>query len=146
MYHVSSRFWKKLQIYLWNLGIFTFLWVLAPWQHLGCRFLCHSNLVELYYQLIDLNQDLKVIQGVKSGKLKKTMGILTFLFNFFLNQIQNCSVEIKKMKKGIFSFQLKKNYFCWTLTDDARHKNVPFPLIWLESWSHTIKGMIEENS
>ena len=76
------------------------------------QILKNSNLVELYYQLIDLNQDLKVIQGVKSGKLKKAMGILTFLFNFFLNQIQNCSVEIKKMKKGIFSFQLKKNYFC----------------------------------
>ena len=50
------------------------------------------------------------------------------------------------MKKGIFSFQLKKNYFCRTLTDDARHKNVPFPLTWLESWSQTIKIMIEENS
>ena len=32
-------------------------------------------------------------------------------------------------------------------TDDARLKNVyPLPLIWLESLSHTIKGMIEENS
>ena len=41
---------------------------------------------------------------------------------------------------------IKKNYFCQTLTDDAGHKNVPLPLIWLESWSHTIKGMIEENS
>ena len=25
-------------------------------------------------------------------------------------------------------------------------KMYPFPLIWLEFWSHTIKGMIEENS
>ena len=33
------------------------------------------------------------------------------------------------MKGRIFSFQLKKkNYFCQTLTDDARHKNVPPPL------------------
>ena len=32
------------------------------------------------------------------------------------------------------------------LTDDARHKNVPPPSIWLESWSYTIKGMTEEIS
>ena len=29
------------------------------------------------------------------------------------------------MKDGIFSFQLKKNYFWQTFTDDARLKNVP---------------------
>ena len=52
--------------------------------------------------------------------------------NFRLNQIQNCSGQIKKMKDKIFSFQLKKNY-CQTFTYDARLKNVPFPLIWLES-------------
>ena len=32
------------------------------------------------------------------------------------------------MKKGIFSFQMKKKYICQTLKDDARHKNVPPPL------------------
>ena len=32
------------------------------------------------------------------------------------------------MKDGIFSFQLKQNYFCRKLTDDARYKNVPRPL------------------
>ena len=74
------------------------------------------------------------------------MKILTFFVNFWLNQIRNCFVQIKKMKDGIFSFQMKKNYFCHTLADDARHENVPPPLDWLESWSHTIKGMIKENS
>ena len=122
-------FEKKLNIYLWSLGIFTFLWVLAPsWEHLGCRFLCQQSLVELQYRLIDLNQDSKVIQGVKKGKLKKTTEISTFFVNFRLINIQNCSFQIKKMKDGIFSFQMKKNYFCRTLTDDARHKNVPPPL------------------
>ena len=53
------------------------------------------------------------------------MEISVFFVNFQLTQIQNCSVQIKKMKDEIFSFQLKKNYFCRTLTDDARHKNVP---------------------
>ena len=49
--------------------------------------------------------------------------------NFRLNQIQNCSVQIKKMKDGIFSFQLKKkNYFCQTFIDDSRLKNVSPPL------------------
>ena len=44
---------------------------------------------------------------------------------------------------------MKKNYFCRTLTDNARHKNIPSPLesmIWLESWCNIIKGMIQENS
>ena len=45
--------------------------------------------------------------------------------NFRLNQIQNCSIQIKKMKDGMFFL---KNYFCWTFTDDARKKNVPPPL------------------
>ena len=67
--------------------------------------------------------------GGKMAKLKKRMEILTAFVNFWLNQIQNCSVQIKKMKDGIFSFQLKKkNYFCQTFTNDARLKNVPPPL------------------
>ena len=61
-----TDFWKKLRIYLWSSGIFTFLWVLAPpWQHFGCRFLYQSSLVELHYRLIDLNQALKDMQGIK---------------------------------------------------------------------------------
>ena len=50
---------------------------------------------------------------------------MTFFVNFWLNQIQNYSGQIKKMKEEIFSFQLKKNYFWRTLTVDTRHKNVP---------------------
>ena len=53
------------------------------------------------------------------------MEISTFFVNFWLNQIQNCSVQIKKMKGRIFSFQLKRKNFCQTLADDARHKNIP---------------------
>ena len=51
------------------------------------------------------------------------IAISMFFVSFSLNQIQNCSVQIKKMKDRIFSFQLKKNYFCQMLTTDARHKN-----------------------
>ena len=56
------------------------------------------------------------------------MEILMFFVNFQLKQIQNCSVQIKKMKDRIFSFQLKKKKkICPTLTDSARHENVPSP-------------------
>ena len=44
------------------------------------------------------------------GKIRitlKTTKILTFFVNFWLNQIQICSSQIKKMKDNIFSFQLK---------------------------------------
>ena len=61
------------------------------------------------------------------------MEISKVFVNFHLNQIQNCSAQIKKMKDEIFSFQLKKDYICQTFTDNARLKNVPLPLTWLES-------------
>ena len=56
------------------------------------------------------------------------MEILTVFVNLYLNQIQNCSVQINKTKDKIFSFQLKKNYFCQTFTDDARLENAPTPI------------------
>ena len=62
--------------------------------------------------------------GKVRKKNRKTIKMLAFLVNFRLDQIQNSSAQIKKMKARIFSSQMKENYFCWTLTDDARHKNV----------------------
>ena len=53
--------------------------------------------------------------------------------NFQLNQIQNCFVQIKKMKDGIFTFQLKKNFFPKRLQTMLDLKMYPLPLIWLES-------------
>ena len=50
------------------------------------------------------------------------MKILTVFVNFHLHQIQNCFGQIKKMKDKTFSFQLKKNYFRQTFTDNARLK------------------------
>ena len=79
---------------------------------------------------------------------------MEFFLNFRLNQFQNCPIQIKKMKDGMFSFQLKKNFFYRTLTNDARHKNLP-PLLGLtrilksyhkrNDRSHTMKGIAEEN-
>ena len=78
-------FWEKLRIDLWHLGIFTFLWVLAPsWQHLGCRFLFQPSLFKLYYWLIDLNLDSKVIQGVNMVHVP-VVWKLNQIFNFFLH-------------------------------------------------------------
>ena len=57
----------------------------------------------------------------------KTMKILSFFVNFRLNQIRNCSVQINKMKDGIFSFQITI-LLLPKLTDDARHENVASPL------------------
>ena len=53
------------------------------------------------------------------------MNILTFFVNFWLNQIQSCSVQIKKMKDRIFTFQLKNKLLN---LNDARLKNVLPPL------------------
>ena len=63
------------------------------------------------------------------------MEISTVFVNFWPNQIPNFLdksesdfVQIKKMKEGVFSFQLKKKILLQTSTD-ARLKNVPLPLI-----------------
>ena len=105
VYHVSNRFLKKNLKFTSEVWVFSLLWVLAPsWQHFGRWFLCQLNLVELYYRLIDLNQDSKVIQG---GEIMKTLKILTVFVNFRLSQIQNYSVQIKKMKDKLFR-KLKK--------------------------------------
>ena len=47
--------------------------------------------------------------------------------NFWLNQIQNCSIQIKNMKDEIFRVQLKK-YLCWKSADYVRHENEPSPV------------------
>ena len=74
------------------------------------------------------------------------MKILPFFVNFRLNQIRKCSVQIKKMKDGIFSFQLKKNTSVKRQQTMLDVKMYPLPLIWLELWSHTTKWLMEENS
>ena len=53
--------------------------------------------------------------------------------DFQLNQIQNCFVQTKKMKDGIFSFQLKKKTTPKHLQTMLDLKVYPLPLIWLES-------------
>ena len=61
------------------------------------------------------------------------MKILMVFVNFWLNQIQNCSIQIKKMKGGIFSFQMKKITSAKHLQTMLDLKIYHLPLIWLES-------------
>ena len=110
-----TDFWKKLRIYLWSLGIFTFLWVLAPsWQHFGCRFLCRS--------ILWIDRSEPRFESHTGGKIRKTFKKRWRFSHFLL----------------IFSFVQKfKNCFCRTFTDNARLKNVPCPRDFTRS--HTIK-------
>ena len=48
-------------------------------------------------------------------------------------------------KSNAFSFPLKKNYACQSLTDGARLKNVPPSLDLTRILKSYIKGMIEES-
>ena len=54
--------------------------------------------------------------------------ILAFYANFWINPVQNFSVQIQKVKDQKFDFQLKNHVgIMLALTDDARLKNVPSP-------------------
>ena len=120
-----TDFWKKLRIYLWSLGIFISQWVLASWLPI---FVTAEPSQTISIDRSEPRFDSHT--GSKIRKTLKTMEILMFLVNFWLNHIQNCFTQITKIKDKIFGFQLKKNYiyFHWMLTDDARHKNVLLPL------------------
>ena len=48
---------------------------------------------------------IKVVQGLK--KLPKTMQISAFSYNFQINQIENSTIQIQKLKDWTLSFQLK---------------------------------------
>ena len=64
-----------------------------------------------FYSILSIDRSEPRFQSHTGDKIKKrskTMEISTFFVNFRLNQIQNCSAQIKKMKDGIFRFQLKK--------------------------------------
>ena len=127
VYHVSNRFLKKNNQNLpLNFGYFHF-------SVSSRTFLTESWLpifvsAEPSRTILSIDRSEPRFESRTGGKIRKnleTKGIATFFVNFWLNQIQNCSVQILKMKDRIFSFQLKKNYSCRTLTDDATHENVP---------------------
>ena len=65
---------------------------------------------------------------------------MAFLANFQINQTQNSSVQIQKVKDWTFSFQSKK-YACLMLRDDARVENVFPPLV----LTRILKSCLERN-
>ena len=106
----------SLRIYLWRLGIFTFLWVPAP-------FFVSAERSSTILSTDRSEPRFESHTGVKKKEnVKKQYNFPRFSVNFWLNQIQNCCIQINKR---IFSFQSKKkHFFCWTLADVARHKNI----------------------
>ena len=88
---------------------FPFLWVLTPsWHHLGCQFFCQLSLVELYYRLIDLNQDSKVIRGYNKKNFKNQWKLQQFLLIFGEIRFKIVPYRSRKWKTGYLAFSLKK--------------------------------------
>ena len=65
---------------------------------------------------------------------------MAFFANFQINQTQNSSVQVQKVKDWTFSFQSKK-YTCLMLRDDARVENVFPPLV----LTRILKSCLERN-
>ena len=73
--------WEKSQ-FTFEFWVFSLPQGLALWQHFACQFLYCLSVVKLYYGLIDLDHDSKVVvQGFSKVKLSKTMQILAFSAN-----------------------------------------------------------------
>ena len=68
------------------------------------RMSSNCNGVSCFWQISGSKITGGKIQGVKLEKLQKMMEISMFFINFWLDQVQSCSVQIKKMKDRIFSF------------------------------------------
>ena len=98
----------KTGVYLYIFGIFTFWRGLAPfWQHFGCWFLCYSSLVELYY--VGWYWDKEVRK--ETLNLPKFWSLATLNLEIWINQIQNSSVQIHKVKT--WTLNNKRNFwFC----------------------------------
>ena len=64
MFYVMHYVYYKFLRENWNLPLnFEYFHVNVK-QHVGCRFLCYLSLAKLYYDMIDLDHDSKVVQGV----------------------------------------------------------------------------------
>ena len=65
-----TDFLKKLRIYLWSLGIFNLLWVLAPsWQHIGCQFVS----AEPSQTILLIDRSEPRFESHTGGKIRKTL-------------------------------------------------------------------------
>ena len=128
-YHVSNRFLKKTQNLLLKFGYFHFSVSSSTFlTAFGLPLFVSAELSGTILWTDRSEQRFESHTGGKITNTLKTMGNSKVFVNFHLNQIQNYSVQIEKMKGEIFSFQFKKNYFCQKFTDDARLKNVSPPL------------------
>ena len=105
VYHVSNRFLKKnFRIYLWSSGIFTFV---SSSTFLTAFWLLIFVSAEPSRAILSIDRSEPRFESHTGGKIMKTLKILTVFVNFRLSQIQNYSVQIKKMKDKLFR-KLKK--------------------------------------
>ena len=129
VYHVSNRFLKKPKNLPLKFGYFHF--PMSSSTFLTAFWLPLFMSAEPSRTILLIDKSKSKFESHTGDQITKTLkndGNFDGFFNFHLNQIQNCSAQVKKMKDERFSFQLKKNYFCQTFTDNARLKNVPPPL------------------
>ena len=129
VYRVSKRFLKTTQNLPMKFGYFHFS--VCSSTFLTAFWLPLFVLAEPNHTILSTDRSEPRFESHTGGKITKTLKnkeISTVFVNFHLNQIQNCSIQIKKIKDQIFSFQFEKKYFCQTFTDNARLKNVPPPL------------------
>ena len=112
LYHVSNRFLKKkkkkklpLKFGYLSFSVSFSIFLLAPWLSIFASAEPSQAIL-----LMDRSEPrFESHTGVKiRKKCKKQWKFWHFFVNFQLYQIQNCSVQIKKMKDWVFSFQLKE--------------------------------------
>ena len=107
LYHLSNKFLEKGKNLPQKFGYFhssksTSTFLTASWMSIFFQL----SLVKLHYLLIDLNEPR--FESHTKGKMRETLkndgNLRAFFVNFWLNQIKDCSIQIKKMKEEIFSF------------------------------------------
>ena len=133
VYHVTNRFLKKtknlpLTFGYFHISVSSSTFLTASWLPIFVS-------AEPSWTILSIDRSERMsFECHTGGAIRKNFknngnfDIFCWL-NFQLNQIQNCFVQIKKMKDRICSFQLKKKLLLPNVkTDDARHENVPPPL------------------
>ena len=109
MYHVFNRCLKKIQNLPLKFGYFHFS--VSSSTFLTAFWLLFFKSVKPSQTIFSIDRSEPRFESHTGGKIRKTLkndGNFEVFINFRLNQIQNCSVQIKAMKDGIFSFQLEK--------------------------------------
>ena len=147
MYHIFNRFLKKT--YNLPLKFRYFYFSLSSSSFLTVSWLPIFVSAEPSWTISSTDRSeprFKIIQGENKENFKKWWKFWCFLkffgkmiFKILPSRSRICKTgylafnwkksRSRTWKTGYLAFKWKKkNYFCQTLTDDARHENVPLPL------------------